>query len=90
MPNVKNIGDSYLIESLRDMEKIEATVGELPVGPVRDLLLEIRGEIRNRKSHASTRVWELRMELQRAENKVRELEGRPLKPLGGVDGNVLD
>lgn len=90
MPNVKNLGNQALLQAIKDLDGIKSLRGALPTGPVRDLYMELTGERNLRKSKASTKVWELRMSLQHAENEVRQLTGNPLHPVTGRDGNVLD
>lgn len=55
---------------------------------IRRVIEEAQNELSTRRSKASTRLWEARMELQYAENEVRKLNGIPLKPVGGVSGRL--
>jgi len=90
VPNVKNLGNQALIQAIQDLDGIKSLRGALPNGPVKDLYMELEGERNVRKSKASTKVWELRMELQHAENEVRVLKGLKPQPVTGRDGDVND
>src|SRR6478752_2680467 len=87
VPNVKNLGNQALIQAIQDLDGIKSLRGALPNGPVKDLYMELEGERNVRKSKASTKVWELRMELQHAENEVRVLKGLKPQPVTGRDGD---
>lgn len=57
---------------------------------IKRVIEEAQNELSTRRTKASTRLWEARMELQYAENEMRKLKGIPLKPIGGVSGRLED
>lgn len=74
------------IKALRDL--IDQTKDAPKFSPLGDMHDAAKFEINSRIMDAENELWQARMNIQYAENAVRELRGMPLIEIHGRDGKV--
>ncbi len=66
----------------------EYLVDSTTPGGIKQTVLEAQDELSARRTKAKTHLWEVRLELQHAENAVRRLNGFAEKEVHGVSGDL--